>query len=336
MMVRCKGWVKKGLVTSRLLSLGQRLLGPRIVVLRYHSVRPAADERADPIGRGITHPEAAFAEQMEWIARAYQPVTLDEVASSLEGGRPMPARGVLITFDDGYADNYAFALPVLNRLGMKAAFYVTVDCVERQKLPWFCRLRQAFAVTATDSWEDAAAGRLWRLTDEEERKLAFSAAAAECARLAGDAQDDFLDRVEQGLGFPPFAPSGRLMMTWDEVRDLHRQGHAVGSHTLTHPNVAQLRPGELAWEMRESKRRLEEQLGAPVEHFSYPSPKLQPHWSEATVACCLEAGYRTAVTATPGPVLATDSPLCLKRFPVPESMDAFKWAVQCAFLGRYA
>src|SRR5262249_43006101 len=143
MMVRCKRWMKKGLVASRVLSLGRRLLGARVVILRYHSVQ-VDPEPGTPIGKGIVHREADFAAQMEWLVRNYRPVTLEDVASALEGRRSMPSDGVLITFDDGYRDNHAVALPVLNRLGIRAAFYITVDCIEQQKLPWFCRLRSAF------------------------------------------------------------------------------------------------------------------------------------------------------------------------------------------------
>ncbi len=314
MLAECKRWVKKGLVASRVMRLWHRLLPARVVILRYHSVQH--DPRPDtPVGRGIVHPAEDFARQMEWLAANYRPVTLDQVAAALREGQPPPDDGVLITFDDGYRDNHAVAAPILERHGMKGVFYITVDCVEQQKLPWFCRLRHAFA------------GR-----PEPE----YVAAAARCATLAGAAQEAFLADTERALGAPPFAPADRLMMTWDEVRDLHRRGHTVGSHTLSHPNVAQAAPADRPRELQESKRRLEEVLGAEVRHFSYPSPRLQPHWTEETVAACAEAGYETAVTTTPGPVLAKGAALSLPRFPAPEHMDAFKWSVQCAFLGRYA
>src|SRR5579884_3478810 len=137
MMAACKKWVKKGLVASRLLSLGPRLLSARVVILRYHSVQDDPDPNT-PIGRGIVHRTEDFARQMRWLAENYQPVTLDQVATSLQEGCPLPARGVLVTFDDGYQDNYSVAMPILNRLGMKAAFYVTVGCVDHRQLPWFC------------------------------------------------------------------------------------------------------------------------------------------------------------------------------------------------------
>src|ERR1700733_8409457 len=104
-MVDYKRWIKRGLVEGRLLSLTQRLLGPRIVIVRYHSVKAAPGDYKNSIGTGIVHSTAAFTEQMEWLARTYEPVTLDEVASAVVDQRPMSRRGVLITFDDGYADN---------------------------------------------------------------------------------------------------------------------------------------------------------------------------------------------------------------------------------------
>ncbi len=292
------------------------------------------DDYKHSIGRGIVHPAAAFREQMEWLARTHEPVSLDDVASAVVGRRPMPRRGVLVTFDDGYADNLEVAAPILNRLGMKAAFYITVDCIEPHKMPWFCRLRHAFAATARETWKDPMGERIWRLDATEERRRAFLSASESCARRSGADQDERIDAVERGLGVDRLDPSERLMMSWEQIRELRRQGHAVGSHTVTHPNLAQVSADEAAREVRESRRVMEEKLGEAVVNFSYPSPILQPHWSAATMAGCAAAGYRTAVTCTSGPVRAADAPLCLKRVAAPETMDDFRWAVECAFLGR--
>ena len=330
----CKTRIKRGLTASGLLALAQRLRGPRIVILRYHSVRERPDDYAHSIGRGIVHSAAAFREQMEWLARTCEPVGLDDVASAVEGRRPMPRRGVLVTFDDGYADNLETAAPILNRLGMKAAFYITVDCIEPHKMPWFCRLRHAFAATARETWQDPIGERRWRLTDAADRRQAFLSASASCARRSGPAQEERIDAIERGLGVERLAPSERLMMSWEQIRELHRQGHVVGSHTVTHPNLAQVSRDEAAHEIRESRRTLEERIGAVVNHFSYPSPILEPHWSAGTTASCAASGYRTAVTCTPGSVTATDAPLHLKRIAAPENRDDFRWAVGCAFLGR--
>jgi peptidoglycan/xylan/chitin deacetylase (PgdA/CDA1 family) len=331
-MVRLKRVIKRVLVKSRLLSLAQRLKGAQVVVLRYHSVQDDPGVYANSLGKGIVHSTAAFKEQMEWAARTYEPVTLDDIASAVADERPMPRRGVAVTFDDGYADNLEIVMPVLERLGMRGAFYITVDNVESRTAPWFCRLRHAFAVTSRTEWQVGSG--VWRLSNASERRQAFRRASGDCACQSGAAQAALLDRIERELGVEPFVPARPLMLTWDQVRELRDRGHIVGSHTLSHPNLAQVGPDEARIELRESRRRLEEVLGVPVDHFSYPSPILQPHWSPATRACCAELGYRTAVTCTPGTVSADAGLLCLRRVAAPEQLDDFKWAVQSAFLGR--
>jgi peptidoglycan/xylan/chitin deacetylase (PgdA/CDA1 family) len=334
-MLNCKSRIKRLLVNHRVLSLVQRLKSSRCILLRYHSVQDNPEQYAHAIGRGIIHSSAAFQQQMEWVARTYEPTTLHEIRTLAEHRRSLPRRGVIITFDDGYADNFTIALPILNRLGLKAAFYVTVDCIEPQRMPWFCRLRHAFALTDCETWTAAETGRVWQFRDASERRQAFLSCSGACARLAGAAQERLISRLERELAVEPLAPQERLMMTWDQIRELHRQGHIVGSHTLSHPNLAHLTIADVSREMCESKQRLEEQLAAPIVHFSYPSPILQPHWNEETVACCQAAGYQTAVTCTAGGVFPTDCRLALNRLYAQEDFDEFKWAVQCAFLGRY-
>ncbi len=333
-MVDTKSRLKQFLVSNRVLELAQRLKSARTLILRYHSVQDNPDKHAFSIGRGIIHSTEAFTQQMEWIARRYEPTTLDEVEGQRADKGRLPRRGVIITFDDGYADNFTIAAPILNRLGLRAAFYITVDCIEPHKMPWFCRLRHAFAVTGRESWTDSA-GRSWNLGDAGQRHRAFLTASASCAVLAGDAQEERIAGLERDLAVNSLAPSERLMLSWDQIRELHRQGHIVGSHTLTHPNLAQVPRDVLAREMGESKARLEEQLGTAVHHFSYPSPILEPHWTPETVACGAAVGYRTAVTCTPGAVVRGASLPHLPRIFAPEKLADFQWAVQCAFLGRF-
>ncbi len=329
-----KRWVKKGLLHSGIFPLAQRLRPPRVLILRYHSVQDDPEAHAHSIGKGLIHTTAAFREQMELVARRHEPITLDDLVAVAAGARPMPRRGVAIAFDDGYADNYELAAPILDRLGLRAAFYVTVDCIEPERAPWFCRVRHAFGTTARESWRDDD-GRTWHLADPVQRRRAYLRAGESCARRAGQPQDELLMRIERELGVEPFAPPRRLMMTWEQARALRRRGHIVGSHTLTHPNLAQVRREEAFWELGESKRRLEAALGGPVDHFSYPSPSLEPHWNAETVADSATLGYRTAVTCTPGGVAAADPLLHLRRLSAPLDAAEFSWALECAFVGRY-
>jgi peptidoglycan/xylan/chitin deacetylase (PgdA/CDA1 family) len=298
----------------------------------YHSVMDRPDSEADTLGP-IIHSSENFLQQMELVARDYTPVTIQEALEFVRGEKQLPRRPVVITFDDGYADNYQIASPILKRVGVPAAFYVTVECVDQQKYPWPARIRYAFLTTSDRNWTEPQ-GAVWPLNSREERTRALERAWEYCGKLAGRSQEEFVRSLEQELGAGPPQSSRRVMMTWDEVRGLVRDGHIVGSHTMTHPNMAHIPAEDLNREFVESKRALERQLASPVVHFSYPCPVLQPHWADHTVSASHQAGYQTAVTTNGGLVHKNDNPLFLRRIRPTKEVDGLQWNLESVFLGR--
>lgn len=224
-------------------------------------------------------------------------------------------------------------MPILNQLGIPATFYVTVDCVENRRLPWPSRLRFPFRSTKQSTWTDLG-GKSWDLADATKREEAYLAACDDCCQRSGRRQEEFVTRVEQRLESSLPTQSGTLMMTYEQVRTLARNGHIVGSHTMTHPNMAYVKREDAESELAESKQRLEVELGAPVKHFSYPCPALSPHWSEQTVEQSRTIGYESAVTTNSGLTRAGDNPLCLKRIHPTKTVEGLRWNLESAFAGR--
>lgn len=298
----------------------------------YHSVLPDPSEQADSLG-GIVHSEAVFRAQTELLAREFAPISLDRVLKHLHEGEQLPPRAVVVTFDDGYVDNYEVAMPILNQFAVPATFYVTVDCVEARRLPWPSRLRFAFRNTKLSAWTSPSS-KNWRLSNPEETEQAYLATCDLCCQLSGRAQEEFVSRIERELAACLPIQSGSLMMTYDQLRQLARHGHIVGSHTMTHPNMAYLKEGEAGREFAESKQLLESQLAEPVKHFSYPCPALSPHWSERTVEQSRTTGYETAVTTNSGLARNGDNPLCLKRIHPTKTLEGLRWNLESAFARR--
>ena len=301
-------------------------------ILMYHSVMASSVERADLLG-GIVHSEAEFRAQMQILSREYHAVSLDRLVDTLKTGEEIPKRSVVVTFDDGYTDNYEVAMPILNELGIPATFYITVDCVERRKLPWPSRLRFAFRKTKRTEWTDDQ-GKSWSLPDFDSREHAFLASCNDCCQLSGQAQENFVRSVEERLQTAAPDNAGSLMMNYDQVRSLVQHGHLVGSHTMTHPNMAYITEGEAKAELLESKQRLEQQLNTAVRHFSYPCPAMTPHWSEQTVAQTHAVGYESAVTTNGGVTHTGDNLLSLKRIRPTKTAEGLRWNLECAFAGR--
>jgi peptidoglycan/xylan/chitin deacetylase (PgdA/CDA1 family) len=329
-----KRQLKKLLLLSRLPQALTRIGPRRAVILRYHSVQSVPADYANTIGKGIIHSEAVFRQQMEVVARHFNPVTMDDITSWLDGAAQLPRRAVAITFDDGFADNYETAVPILARYGLRAAFYVTVGSIGNGQEPWFCRLRRAFHSTSVPRWIEPSTGQAYDDSGGSAgRRNGFLAACRTCAVLTGDRQEEFLNSVEGSLQVRDFPGGSPLMMDWEQVAALHRAGHIIGSHTLTHPNLAHIAHDEMLRELWESKSVLTERLGIRIQHFSYPSPILEPHCSEETTALVEEAGYASAVTCFPGPVLPNRSPLLLPRVSAPQDMDEFLWTLEASLAG---
>jgi len=322
-------WLKKALVRSSLLPLASRFVSPSAVILTYHSIaeEPRATEKIL-----ASRARADFERHVEIVARQFHPVTIEEVARFAKSGYRLPRQAVAVTFDDGFADNYELALPILNRYGVPASFYIMVDAVENGTLPWYCRIRFAFNTTKKAEWKDPATGRRFRLDLPEERNAAMNLAWDTGAKLTGNVQREFIGGVEETLATEPANVRHGLMMTWDQVRGMRKAGHTIGAHTLSHPNVAQVSAEAARAEIAGSKTRLEQEIGEPVEHFSYPHPALNPCWSKLTVDITQEAGFQSGVLTTHGGVRRGDEPLALKRINTPADATQFVLNLQSTFL----
>src|SRR5713226_6447254 len=295
-----KAVAKKVLVTSGALRMAHKLAAPAAVILSYHSIQDRPEQYANTIGCDCIHATSIFEWQMELIARRFSAVSMDDISLFLKGEKRLPPRAVAITFDDGFKDNVRVAAPILNRVGIPGNFYVLIGSVDRSKAPWYCLLRHAFFTSRDSKWRDPATGTIHDLTDSQAREAVFLNAVGLCAKASAPAREELVQNVVSSLDPEPFPNESDLMMNWDDARTLAKSGHVVGSHTMTHPNVAHISAADARNELADSKLKLEKELGKPVKHFSYPHPALNPQWNETTLKFTEELGYATAVTTTSG------------------------------------
>lgn len=331
-----KRLLKASLLRCQVLQTVGRTLPSSVAILRYHSVQENPDDCANTIGYDITHSAAQFDAHMKLIRERFVPITLDEITACSENGEPLPRRAVAVTFDDGYRDNFEIAAPILEKYGVKAAVYVSVGWIDSHVIPWFCRLRHGMFSTHEKAWDGGPGIGVKTLSTEHERMQAFLAGCYMCATLAGAEQEAFLKSMETQLKVEETGVANRLMMSWSELRELQNRGHIVGSHTVTHPNVAQIDDELVFREMAEAKRVLDEKMERNIEHFSYPSPCLQPHWTTATVEIARKVGYRTAVTCMRGSAGRRHDLLALPRIVCSRDVNQLRWDIEKSFLGHTA
>lgn len=328
--------VKTALYRSGTLGLVRRVASThsRLPVLQYHSVSDDGLYRA----ASIAVSPALFERQMAFLAARYRVISLDEVVDCIERGRSFPRRAVAITFDDGYRDNYAAALPILLHHRLTATFFITAGPVVRDERFWVSWLRAA-VLSAPDVTGLATIGlvpaSLSRRCERHGREQLVEAITAGLNRAGLAEREDVLERVARSVSVDPMSAAGaEHLMRPDHIREMVRAGMTIGSHTVSHPNLPSVTATEAFGELTESKRLLEELTGASVRHLAYPGgpDARRPVFSSETVELARRAGYRSASTSRRQPVALGSDVFALGRYDVNEGMGfaGFAWRLEHA------
>jgi peptidoglycan/xylan/chitin deacetylase (PgdA/CDA1 family) len=240
-----------------------------LIVLGYHRV---GEPTQCPYDRGVfdATPEQ-FDSQVGWLKQRFHVAELEEVEALLSRPNRLRHPHVLLTFDDGYLDNYQVAFPILKSHGVQAAFFLPTAFIGTDRIPWWDQI--AFLVRGGGSRQIAleypkpARYDLSELDPDEviERLLRTF--------KSPDTTDPerFLAGLERACGRTlPERASPRLFMNWEEAAEMSRGGMAIGSHTHTHRLLAKLRPEEQQEELSHSKQVLRERLGITAGALAYP------------------------------------------------------------------
>jgi peptidoglycan/xylan/chitin deacetylase (PgdA/CDA1 family) len=296
----------------------------QLAILRYHAVcGPEGHRYVDP---GICVTPELFDEHVRYLTSRYAVLSLDEAVRRLAGGQSLPPNAVAITFDDGYADNLA-AAKTLARHGATATFYLTAGCLADGQPFWPSELR--YLVAAIKQTEiRLQAGDVAVLVDlsgdpTRERAVKQLTKAFKANRIPVREQ---LREQLRALAGDVHIP--RVMLTWDEVRQMHAMGMTIGAHTVTHPNLPNAGPADAWLEITGSKARLEKEIDAPVTMFSYPNGGAERYMTPQVARMVREAGFVAATTSWNG-FAGRDSDLfALERVHVAERLEDFVFALE--------
>lgn len=211
--------------------------GMKVAVLNYHKV--------DNVDISLSIRVKDFEEQMKYLRdNDYHTITPEELYVALEGKGDLPDNPVLITFDDGYEDNYENAYPILKKYGFKATIFVI---------------------------------------------------------------SSFVDNMSHYI-------------TWDEAREMAKNGITIASHTVDHRSMTDLTDEQLKKELVDSKKKIEKEMGAPVDYIAYPTGTYNLHIAQIVK----DAGYKAAFTIKYGNVDLNSNIYALERIPIFHTEDTNK------------
>lgn len=276
----------------------------RLLVVTYHRVLPEPDPIL-PDEPDVT----LFRVQMEFLAGNLKVLPLPEAVERLYAGS-LPPLAAAVTFDDGYRNNHACALPVLRELGLPATFFVATGHIGGGRM---------FNDSVIETLRRCPEGRLdlrrfdlghFDLDGIAARRAAIGFLIPRIKyRPAGERES-----LVQGLAEAAGVELPRdLMMDWDQVRDLHRHGMDIGGHTVTHPILARLDDGAALREIRLSREMIEAETGEAPRSFAYPNGQPGEDFLPRDAAFVREAGFDFALTTTHGCATPADDRYGLPR-----------------------
>jgi peptidoglycan/xylan/chitin deacetylase (PgdA/CDA1 family) len=287
----------------------------RVLILTYHRFSRGADPLATP--------ESDFDAHLHYLKEHYTLVPLSRVAAHYAGREELPARAACVTIDDGFADAYEIAFPLLRRHGVPATLFVITDFLDGRAWLWTDKLRHVALAADGALLAAEVGGRSFdvRLAGRDSRLAAAGRVNSELKRLAPRAREEAIERIAaaHGVALPVRPPAEFGPVTWAQAREMDAAGVEIGSHTVSHPILTTTDDAQLSRELRDSRARIEAELGRAVELFCYPNGAFDERVRRETVS----AGYACAVTTEPGLNQRRADPFTLRRVPAETDLPHF-------------
>lgn len=301
---------------DRVLDSAQRI-GPIWLVVMYHRVIQSEDK--DPFRLGMCVSERRFREQIAFFREHFEPITILDGVSRLKTGKRFPRPAVSITFDDGYRDNAEIAWPILRQLGMPMSLYVPSGIFQVRSHHWWDRI--IHAVYTTHKREISlgslgVGGAMDILSLAENRKEITVQRILDVLWRQPIARAlSSVAAIEAELQPPEHGPTLPETVSVGQLRKLSEDGVEIGAHSVTHPNMRLLSDAEIAVEVAESRRVLQEILDKPITGFAYPSG----FYDDRVVEAVKNAQFDYALSTEPGLNRSSDNAFLIERMGAPET-----------------
>jgi peptidoglycan/xylan/chitin deacetylase (PgdA/CDA1 family) len=281
---------------------------PDFVILMYHRVLDDPESNSILTQPGMSVAANTFDRQLAWLKKRFRVVSLKQLSESLETKQRLANRHVVITFDDGWRDNYTNAFCLLRKHHLPAIVFLTAEYVGTNRAFWFLMVKWLLlrGNVAPDTLveiisdgagaDPSAATVIFQLRQLTDQAAMDPDRVIEILKMLEGAA---LDKVVQAMLDKSnlsqnFWEKEKPMLSWEEVREMNMGGIEFGSHGCSHRILTLLPEGEIRNELEHSRAVIEEKLGRSVYSFSYPNG----NYDEEVKMQVQRAGYTCAVTTS--------------------------------------
>jgi len=296
-------------------SLGS--LRKRLSILIYHRVLA----RPDPLFPGeIDAPR--FEQHLGYLKANFNLISLRAAVDGLRNNT-LPPRAACLTFDDGYADNAEIALPLLQKHKVHATVFVATGFLSGGRM-WNDTIIELIRHAPAAIDLSAAGFGEFTLDTTRQRREAITTLLGKLKYVPMEQRRQQVDAIAELV---PVKLRRDLMMTPEQVRQLHQAGIEIGGHTVNHPIIARLPAAVARQEIADGKHALEAIIGAPVRLFAYPNGKPGRDYHAEHVAMVRQLGFEAAVSTSWGAARPGSDLFQLPRF-TPWDRDRLRFTLR--------
>jgi len=270
------------------------------VVLTYHGVLSGIpNNKFDYENRNFVTIEE-FEKQIRFLLKHYRPLKIEDFT----GCNKNLQKGFYITFDDGFRNNYLYALPVLKKYGLQGCFFLTTQLIGTREFLWTEQITRLIHRTEKHKLTlNLDIRHQFFLRNRAEKEYASKHIRNYLKRKPLPYVNDMLKEIEEQLDdvYPSMLENDELRylyLGWDEVRKISNEGQSIGSHTDTHQILSNLSEDESQQELSISKKKIEKETGKPCLAFSYPNGEIFD-FSPIHKSQLRQLGYKCAFSQIP-------------------------------------
>ena len=225
------------------------------------------------------------------LALYFNVLPLPKAVNLLKQGK-LPSRAVSIIFDDGYADNYTNALPILQKYNLHATFFIASGYLDGGRM-WNDTIIETIRVLEKPELDlEAIHLGKFDISTPDKKVLVVNEVLQKLKHLAPEVRQEYSDYIKEQA----HAASEPLMMTTEQLKALHKSGMEIGGHTVTHPIMAKLTDDQVKNEILVNKNTLEQILETKLRCFAYPNGKYYLDFLPTQIELVKACGYELAVT----------------------------------------
>lgn len=322
---------------SGLVRFGRRFNKNSLTVLNYHRIDDPDRADFDSFKPNVSARPEDFDSQMYYVARWFNVISTRQLVDWLHGGKPLPPYAALITFDDGYLDNFTNAYPILRKYNFPAIIFLTSNHIESD-LPFYWDLvAYCFHHTKRNSIQFPD-GTIVEWNGRSEAEQTSGNLISNLKSLNEDEKRAWVTHLPDMLEVK--IPEGffrSLMMSWNQVREMHQNGIEFGGHTMNHPILTRVPLERAQDEISGSKARVEKELGKETLGFAYPNG-LENDYNTDIQRVTKNAGICAAFTLLNGPSSLSEiqrEPLAIRRIFISHKHTLPQFAALVSWVNRY-